>query len=123
MAGRRAETGARQRMTRRGWLVGYDVTSPRRLRRVHRFLVRRAMQVQYSLFVAAWTEAELREALSGLGKLIDPRRDDVRAWPIPERADVERFGRGMPDGILAAISRPQSVAAVLGLPTGWMRDR
>lgn len=103
-------------MTRRGWMVGYDVTSPRRLRKVHRFLVRRAMQVQYSLFVGAWTEAELREVLGGLGKLIDARRDDVRAWPLPERAEVERFGHGMPDGIVTAISRPNSVAAVLFSP-------
>lgn len=100
-------------MTRRGWLVGYDIASPHRLRRVHRFLVRRAMQVQYSLFVGAWTEAELREVLGGLGRLIDARRDDVRAWPLPERTEVDRFGRGVPDGIVTAISRPNSVAAML----------
>ena len=34
----------------RGWLITYDITDPKRLVRLHRFLVRRATPVQYSVF-------------------------------------------------------------------------
>ena len=36
---------------RRNWLVAYDIASPRRLARVHRYLKRHAIPVQYSVFV------------------------------------------------------------------------
>ena len=99
---------------RRAWLIGYDITSPKRLRRIHRFLRARAFQVQYSLFVAAWTEVEFNTHWAGLARLIDPRRDDVRAWPLPENPQVDRIGQGLPEGVIAAMLRPRAVGKVLG---------
>lgn len=101
---------------RRAWLIGYDITSPKRLRRVHRFLCARAFAVQYSLFIAAWTEREFAAYWADLAGLIDPRRDDVRAWPVPENPWVARIGPGLPDGVLAAILRPRAVSRMLGSP-------
>lgn len=86
-------------MTARAWLVGYDVTSPKRLRRVHHFLVKRAFPLQYSLFLAVLSRAELDELLRDVATLIHPRRDDVRAWPLPENAEFRCVGRGAPEGI------------------------
>ena len=91
-------------MTARAWLIGYDISSPKRLQRVHRFLSRRAYALQYSLFLAVVTRAELDELLRGVATLIHPRRDDVRAWPLPENVKFHAIGPGIPDGILAAIS-------------------
>ena len=36
--------------TPRGWLITYDITNPKRLVRLHRFLVKQATPVQYSVF-------------------------------------------------------------------------
>lgn len=98
---------------RRAWLIGYDITSPKRLRRVHRFLSARAYWVQLSLFVAGWTEAEFALHWRGLAKLINPRRDDVRAWPIPENPWIASIGQGLPEGVVAGILRPKAVGEVL----------
>lgn len=90
-------------MSRDAWIVGYDIASPKRLRRVHRFLRARSLPVQYSIFLAVLTRAELDEMLRGLGTLIHPRRDDVRAWPLPEHARILAIGPGLPEGITAAL--------------------
>ncbi|MCS6891186.1 MAG: CRISPR-associated endonuclease Cas2 [Rhodovarius sp.] len=90
---------ARRRKT---WLIGYDIASPRRLRRVARFLEKRAVRLQYSLFVGCWTAAELDELWAELARLIDPRRDDVRAWPVAENAELELWGMGWPEDVVLA---------------------
>jgi CRISPR-associated protein Cas2 len=101
---------------RRAWLIGYDIASPRRLRRVHRFLISRAFQVQYSVFAAALTAAEFDALWSGLARLIDPRRDDVRAWPLPERLDMLRIGRALPEGVLLSVTRSRALQGLLSAP-------
>ncbi len=80
---------------RRTWLIGYDITSPRRLRRVARLLEKHAFRLQYSLFVGCWTSAEFDALWTRIAALIHPRRDDVRAWPLAENAEVELWGMGL----------------------------
>jgi len=99
---------------RRAWIIGYDITSPKRLRRVARFLGRRALRVQFSLFLGLWTEAEFEEVWFGLSCLINPRRDDVRAWPVPEAAEVVSIGCGLPEGIVVGEARSRGFARVGG---------
>jgi CRISPR-associated protein Cas2 len=64
------------------WLVCYDIAEPRRLARLHRWLSRRAVAVQYSVFVARCDAEALGELVVGLAQRIDPRRDDVRLYPL-----------------------------------------
>jgi CRISPR-associated protein Cas2 len=105
-------------MSGRGyWLVGYDIASPRRLRRVHHYLKRRAFPVQYSLFVALLDEPGLNRLLQELARLIDPRQDDVRAWPVPERAEPDYFGRGLAEGIVLALGSHDKLPTVAGRVT------
>jgi len=77
------------------WIIAYDITDPRRLGRVGRYMVRRAVRVQYSVFVAELTEAGLDGLLDGLEAIIDPRTDDVRAYPLPDRCEVTLLGPQM----------------------------
>lgn len=80
-------------MTRRQtWLVCYDVASPRRLGRVRRWLVRHAVPAQYSVFVATGTKADIDALVHGLAKRIDPRRDDVRLYPLERGRPAHRLG-------------------------------
>ena len=84
----------------RQWLIGYDITHPRRLGRVHRAMVDRAMPIEYSIFLFIGSEKSLAECLSTIRELIDAKTDDVRCYPLPSRGLQERIGRAtLPAGI------------------------
>lgn len=85
----------------RAWLIAYDIADPDRLRRVHTFLKRNAVPIQYSLFVARMNERALREVLAGVEERICAAEDDVRAYPVPDRCDVVTVGRQyLPEGVV-----------------------
>ena len=84
----------------RNWLIGYDITNPRRLGRVHRAMIRRATPIEYSIFLFVGNERGLAECLAAVAGLIDPDTDDVRCYPLPSRGLQERIGRAtLPAGI------------------------
>jgi len=77
-----------------GWyLIGYDIREKRRLQRLHRYLKKRAIPVQKSLFFAKCSEDELYQLLQGASHLIDEREDDLRAWPINHPSEVWLHGQ------------------------------
>lgn len=69
-------------------VIAYDVACARRLRRVHRYLLRYALAVQRSVFLFHGTPDELARVLAGLERLIDTRKDDVRTYPVHETASA-----------------------------------
>jgi CRISPR-associated protein Cas2 len=87
---------------RRLYLICYDIAEdPKRLNRVARYLEKFAFRVQYSVFVGSFFEHSLEGVLRGLEQIIDPRKDDVRCYPLPERADIVLLGPQLfPDDIL-----------------------
>ena len=66
---------------RRNWLIAY-IADPLRLGRVHRFLKRHAIPVQYSVFVFQGNQTTLDRILAGIVERIDTEADDVRE-PVP----------------------------------------
>jgi CRISPR-associated protein Cas2 len=83
------------------YLIAYDITDPPRLNRVARFLKKHAFRVQYSVFAAELSQKQLRRVLAGLEAIIDPRSDDVRAYPVPHECEVTLIGPQMfPEDIL-----------------------
>lgn len=98
---------------RRTFVVAYDIADPRRLARVHRFLKEHAYPVQYSVFLGTFSEPALNTLLEGLAKIIHPRQDDVRAYPLPTTPEIESLGRPvLPAGVIPG------EGAVVGLG-GW----
>lgn len=87
---------------RRLYLICYDIAEdPKRLSRVARYLGKFAFRVQYSVFVGSFFEHSLNGVLRGLEALIDPRKDDVRCYPLPDRAEIVLMGPQMlPDDML-----------------------
>ena len=87
---------------RRLYLICYDIAEdPKRLSRVARYLGKFAWRVQYSVFVGSFFEHSLEGVLRGLEAIIDPRKDDVRCYPLPEKAEVVLMGPQIfPDDIL-----------------------
>ena len=73
---------------RRLYLICYDIAEdPKRLTRVARYLGKYAFRVQYSVFIGAFFEHSLEGVLHGLEDIIDPHKDDVRCYPLPEQVD------------------------------------
>ncbi len=88
---------------RRPWLIAYDITSPRRLRRVHAFLKQHGIPVQYSVFLVYADRTRLDAILEGLAERIHPRSDDVRAYRLPAELWYKSLGAPtLPRGVLMA---------------------
>jgi CRISPR-associated protein Cas2 len=92
------------------FLIAYDITCPRRLCRMHRYLAKVAVPIEYSVFFATgevdWLVGVLKEAAS----LIDKGSDDLRCYPLPGRGLRTRLGRAtLPAGVFHS-----------DLPVAWM---
>lgn len=92
-----------------GWLIAYDIADPRRLGRLHRFMVNMATPVQYSVFHFEGTPAAMGKLMQDLEGYIDPKADDVRAYALPKHLSVETLGKGRtsPDVQLYSEHSPQ----------------
>lgn len=76
-------------------LLAYDVRDPRRLRRVHKALARRALFVQESVAACLATQTGLEETLAAARQVLAPA-DDLRAWTVTDPARMRWIGRGIP---------------------------
>ncbi|MGB5148226.1 MAG: CRISPR-associated endonuclease Cas2 [Porticoccaceae bacterium] len=85
---------------RQPYLVTYDIADPRRLQRVARCVGRRGLRIQYSVFLAQLTPRQRNKLAGELRRLIDPREDDVRIYPLPVRMEPIVYGRShWPEGV------------------------
>jgi len=85
----------------REYIICYDITDPKRLGRIHRALKKKALPVQYSVFLFNGTPDQLALCLARLEALMDPDTDDIRAYPLPQRGLRLALGPGaLPGGIL-----------------------
>lgn len=84
----------------RTWLIAYDITCPRRLGRVHRYLKTIAVPVQYSVFAAEETTQGIQRIRDALAQEINPKTDDVRIYPLPNNLELHHYGRrALPEGL------------------------
>ena len=83
------------------YVIGYDIADPARLQRVHRELIGHATPLEYSIFLFEGSQRQLAYCLSELEKLIEPKEDDLRCYPLPERGLKQRIGKTvLPEGII-----------------------
>ncbi|HLA34216.1 MAG TPA: CRISPR-associated endonuclease Cas2 [Rhodocyclaceae bacterium] len=91
------------------FVICYDISNPRRLARLHRYLKDWAVPIQYSVFLLVGDERKLERCLADAVLLIDGREDDLRAYPLPSRGLKARLGKpALPEGIQWS-----------GMPTPW----
>lgn len=97
-------------MRRGTWLVSYDIASERRLVRVHRFMVRRGLPAQYSVFLVEADRAAIEALVGELALLVHPKQDDVRIYRLDPT-----FGRSLGVGSLPrfVLTTPPRVPALL----------
>lgn len=85
----------------RAFVIGYDISDPRRLQRIHRAMCEHASPLEYSIFLLVGSDAAKDRCLADIGELMHPEDDDVRCYPLPERGFQGRVGRaGLPAGIV-----------------------
>ncbi|MCM8624787.1 CRISPR-associated endonuclease Cas2 [Accumulibacter sp.] len=83
------------------FVIGYDITQPRRLARVHREMCRHATPLEYSIFLLVGSVADKDRCLGEVEALIDRDEDDVRCYALPLRGFQGRIGRAsLPAGIV-----------------------
>ncbi len=75
-----------------GWIVAYDVTCPKRWRRVHGRLGEVGFRLQYSLFWLPLGSGAGHALADQMAGLIDRRDDDMRFYPFPEGAAARIHG-------------------------------
>lgn len=80
-AGRRAD-----------YVICYDITEPRRLRRIHRYLRRWGVPLQYSVFYCQLNKREKKAIAARLREKIDSVTDDVRIYGIQGAGAVHYLG-------------------------------
>ena len=77
------------------WLICYDVVDLARLKQVHKEVRRYATPLQYSVFRTQATRREVVARLGVLAGIIDPRCDDIRAYPVLIDAAPVVYGRSL----------------------------
>jgi CRISPR-associated protein Cas2 len=79
-------------MLRHLFLIGYDIASPRRLRRALKVVKAHAVGGQKSLYECWLTSGELQQAMRSLRELIDAAEDRVVLLRLDPRAQVHTLG-------------------------------
>ena len=64
------------------YIIAYDIREPKRLRRLHYFLKKKAISLQNSVFLVKADSNYLNHLETKLGKLININEDDVRIYPV-----------------------------------------
>ena len=106
------------------WLICYDVADPRRLQRVHRVARRHAIPLQYSVFHTIATRHDVLGMLHDIEEHIDPRQDDVRAYPLLTTARPVVVGDGLlASGITLCRSVKFDLTGIEHPPAGSQLDR
>lgn len=66
------------------WLVTYDITDRRNLAQVYKLLKKNGIPIQYSVFFVDASAVQMGNLMVQVGKLIEKKDDDVRAYRLPE---------------------------------------
>jgi CRISPR/Cas system-associated endoribonuclease Cas2 len=93
------------------FLVAYDIADPRRLQRLGRFMERRALRLQKSVFWFDGDAAAADALLTEAAELLDLKEDVVQAWPVVRGESSEGLFRGVvrnvhPAGVILGPSLP-----------------
>ncbi len=79
---------------RQHWsLIAYDVRSPRRLQRLHRFLRTQAYALQESVFAWYGTEQAKLQLQARMLDFIDTTEDDLRGYRMRAGTEIQLWGK------------------------------
>ncbi|MBI5307890.1 MAG: CRISPR-associated endonuclease Cas2 [Planctomycetes bacterium] len=83
------------------YIVCYDITNGKRLRKVFKTLSGIGTHIQYSVFFCKLTWQELKVLEEELEGIIDGNEDDIRIYPLPSGVKCVALGQGdrVPEGV------------------------
>lgn len=83
------------------YLIGYDISEPKRLQKIYKRLTKYATPIQYSVFLFEGTSSELKNCLDELLKCLNKSEDDLRVYPIHANTKQWQLGKSvLPEGII-----------------------
>ena len=99
-------------MAQKGWyMVAYDIADPRRLKKVHGVLKKKGIAAQKSVFFVNGMEAWVDELLNELTSVMEPKADDLRAYPVIHPSKVWAFGPNpLSDFPVATFDAPKKIS-------------
>ncbi len=111
------------RQERSAWLVSYDISDPKRLRRAAQFLERRGIRLQNSVFLGLWRHWQLETVSQGLLGILHQTKDDLRIYRIPNRGNTVLIGLGpLPEGVLLSESKLHAIFALQMNGVNWLAE-
>jgi len=78
------------------FLVAYDISDPKRLQRVARFMERRAIRCQKSVFMYQGDVQGVSRLLNEVVELLDTQLDIVQVWQLARGQPLTGWYRGRP---------------------------
>jgi len=85
------------------YIIAYDISDKKRLRKVHQVVSEYAVSVQRSVFSAPFTAAVLKELVQRLKKIINSKQDDIRIYPLSTKNSAETYGTcRLPEGLISS---------------------
>ncbi len=107
-----------------GWYVlAYDISDPKRLRKVHTYLKARGLPVQRSVFLIQTDLRQIRRWLNHLKKLIHAKKDDLRAYPVGDPTGIWMVGSKIEATFPPGKRSVKGKGKILGNLWKWVRRK
>ena len=74
-------------MIRSLWVVTYDISSPKRWRKIFKILKSYGKPVQYSVFECRLSKAQIKSMHAALAAILDDQDDRVHCYPLCGQCD------------------------------------
>jgi len=77
------------------FVVCYDISDPKDLAKISKYLEKRGIRVQYSIFEVETTYVKLKKMISDIEELMNLETDRVYAFPLEDEKykNIERIGK------------------------------
>jgi len=75
-------------MNRSLWVITYDISTPKRYRKIFALLKSYGRPVQYSVFECRLSETQSQTLISSMEQLLDLHEDRVHCYPVCGQCDT-----------------------------------
>lgn len=83
------------------YLIGYDISEPKRLQKIHKRMAKFSTPIQYSIFLYEGKITDLENYLKEILTIFNKKEDDLRVYPLPNNAKQWQLGKPvLPEGII-----------------------